>query len=294
MKNTTYARLAIRLAAFYFISAVVCQSIHAQTELRFRLVRETMIVVSMQANNEGPFDFVLDTGADTTIVDARIASKLSLASVSHIQQATLAGSQTLTVSMLANLGAGPAKVENLPVLVQDLAELRMMDSHIEGIAGQDFLSHFNYLIDYRKHSVRIEHGDEIRNSLDGDSVSIEVSGHRMMIISEAQSIGRANLRFLLDSGANSVVLLPRASREIDLPVQENRSAATVNGHMDLKSGRIRTLKIGSQQFHDLVVAMPAAELPEIGDGLLPTTLFKSLYVNNHEGFVIFNPQPRKN
>ena len=151
MKNTPYAGIVIRLAAFYFIAAGICQSIQAQTELRFRLVRDTMIVVSLMANNEGPFDFVLDTGADTTVVDACLASKLSLASLSRIQQATLAGSQTLTVSRLANLGTGSAQIENLPVLVQDLAELRKMDSQIEGIAGQDFLSHFNYLIDYRKH-----------------------------------------------------------------------------------------------------------------------------------------------
>jgi predicted aspartyl protease len=295
MKTKPYARRVIRLAAFYFIAAGICQSIQAQTELRFRLVRETFIVVSLMANNEGPFDFVLDTGTDTTIVDARLASKLSLAPLSHIQQATLAGTQTLTVTILANLGAGPGQVGNLPVLVQDLTMLRKMDSHIEGIVGQDFLSHFNYLIDYRRCLVRIEQGDEIRSSLKGDPVSIEVSGHRMIIASEAQSTGRANLRFLLDSGANSIVLLPRASREINLPVQENRSAMSVNGHVDLKVGRIRALKIGSQQFHDLVVALPSTELtPEIGDGLLPTALFKTLYVNNHEGFVMFNPQPRKN
>ena len=295
MKNTPYARFAIRLAAFYFIAAGICQSIQAQSDLRFRLVRETFIVVSLRANNEGPFDFVLDTGADTTIVDAGLATKLSLASLSRIQQATLAGSQTLPVSILANLGAGPAQLGNLPVLVQDLTMLRNMDSHIEGIVGQDFLSHFNYLIDYRNSLVRIEQVDEIRSSIKGDPVSIEVSGHRMIIASEAEATGRANLRFLVDSGANSIVLLPRASQEINLPVQESRSAMSVSGHVDLKVGRIRALKIGSQQFHDLVVALPSTELtPEIGDGLLPTALFKTVYVNNREGFVMFNPQPRKN
>ena len=295
MKNTLFARLVIKLAVFYFIAAGVCQSIQAQSELRFRLVRESIIVVSLKADNEGPFDFVLDTGADTTIVDARLASKLSLASLSHVQQTTLAGTQALTVGTLANLAAGPAQVENLPVLVQDLTELRKMDSRIEGIAGQDFLSHFNYLIDYRKHSMIIEQGNEIRSSLEGDPVSIEVSSHGMIIASQAQSIGRANLRFLLDSGANSVVLVPRASREISLPVQESRSDVTSSGHVELKVGRIRMLIVGSQLFHDLVVALPDNEpAARIGDGLLPTALFRSLYINNHEGFVMFNPRARKN
>jgi aspartyl protease len=201
----------------------------------------------------------------------------------------------LTVARLANLAVGPAHVENLPVLVQDLAGLRKIDSHIEGIAGQDFLSHFNYLIDYWKRSVRFEQGDEIRGSVQGDSVPIEVSGHRMIIASETQSVGHANLRFLLDSGANSVVLLPRASQAINLPVQESRDDVTSSGRVELKVGRIRMLKVGSQEFHDLTVALTASEpAARIGDGLLPTALFKSLYVNNQKGFVMFNPRPKKN
>jgi len=295
MKNTAHARLAIKIAVFYFIAGSFCQTIQAQSQIHFRLVHDTIIVVSMMADSQGPFDFVLDTGADTTIVDPSLASRLSLAALGRAQQTTLAGSQALIVSSLANLSAGPAQVENLPVLVQDLSGLRKMDSHIEGIAGQDFLSHFNYLVDYWKRSVLIEQGDEIRGSVQGDLVPIEVSGHRMIIASEAQSVGHANLRLLLDSGANSVVLQPGASQEINLPVQESRGDVTSSGHVELKVGRIRMLKVGSQEFHDLVVALPATEpAARIGDGLLPTALFKSLYVNNHEGFVMFNPRPRKN
>jgi predicted aspartyl protease len=249
----------------------------------------------MMAEGEGPFDFILDTGADTTVVDSSLASKLSLASLNRVQQTTLAGAQALAVSSMPNLAAGTAQVENLPVLVQDLSGLRKIDSHIEGIAGQDFLSHFNYLIDYRKHLVRIEQGSEIRGSIEGEPVPIEVRGHRMIVASEAQSAERTNLRLLLDSGANSVVLLPGASHALQLAVQENRADTTSSGRVELKVGRVRALRIGSQQFHDLTVALAAANPAErVGDGLLPTALFQSLYVNNREGFVVFNPRVGKN
>jgi hypothetical protein len=55
------------------------------------------------------------------------------------------------------------------------------------------------------------------------------------------------------------------------------------------------LTIGSEQFHNIAVALPAAEPAErIGDGLLPTVLFQALYVNNLEHFIVLNPQDRKN
>ena len=62
------------------VPALESPALQAQSEIRFRLVRDSIIVVSMMADKEGPFDFVLDTGADTTIVDASFASKLSLKS----------------------------------------------------------------------------------------------------------------------------------------------------------------------------------------------------------------------
>ncbi len=295
MKSTRFAGFAIRVALFYCIAAGVCHSIRAQSEIHFRQVHDTLVVVSMMANGDGPFDFVLDTGADTTVVDPSLASKLSLVPLSHAQRTSLVGVQALTVSSLTTLATGPAHVESLPVLVQDLAELRKMDAHIQGIAGQDFLSHFNYLLDYRKHVVRIELASEIRESVEGSPVPMEAIEHRMIVVSDAQSRGRAKLRLLLDSGANSVVLLRGASQALNIPVQENGVELTSNGQVGLQVGRVHMLTVGSHQFRDIAVALTTVQPRErIGDGLLPTALFQSLYVNNREGFVVFNPRLRKN
>jgi len=296
MKNTRYSGLAIRVALFYFTLAGTCQSIHAQSEIRFRLVRNTLIVVSLMAGEEGPFDFVLDTGADRTLVDPSIVSRLSLVSLDRVQQTTLAGVQTLTRGSIHTLSAGPVHVENLLVLVQDLTELRKLDSHIKGIAGQDFLSHFNYLLDYRRHSIRIELASEIRDLMQGDRVPMETSENRMIVESEAQSPGRAKLRLLLDSGANSLVLIHIASSQaVNLPTEERGLEVTSSGQIGLNVGRVHALTVGSEQFHDIAVALPAAEPAErIGDGLLPTALFQALYVNNRESFVVFNPRVKKN
>jgi predicted aspartyl protease len=295
MKDTRCTGLAIRVALFYFTLAGFCQSIQAQPEIRFRLVHNILIVVSVTADREGPFDFVLDTGADTTIVDPSLANKLALASLSHAQQTTLAGRQTVSVSSLDTVAAGAAQVKNLPVLVQNLGQLGQMDPHIEGILGQDFLSHFNYLLDYRRQSIRIESANEIRDAVEGVRIPMQVTESRMIVASEAQSRGHAKLHLLLDSGANSVVLLRNASQALNLPAHENRSELTSSGQIGLKVGRIHLLAIGTDQFHDLAVAVTSTEPPErIGDGLLPTVLFHALYVNNREGFVVFNPRVKKN
>jgi hypothetical protein len=56
------------------------------------------------------------------------------------------------------------------------------------------------------------------------------------------------------------------------------------------------LNIGSRQFHNIDVGLPPEpeQWGQIEDGMLPTVLFRGLYVNNQDHFVVFNPQFRTN
>ena len=115
-------------------------------------------------------------------------------------------------SVAPELRVGAAGVQGMPVLVEDLAGLRQMDARIEGILGQDFLSHFNYLLDYRRRVLRIEAESEIEDALAGDRVAMETRGNRMIVDGEGQGLRSAAVRLLLDSGASSLVLMRRARR----------------------------------------------------------------------------------
>ena len=294
MKNNRFAGSVVAVVLLYSTAAGVCQSLPGQPEIRFRLVHDTVILVSMMADNQGPFDFVLDTGADVTIVDPSLAGRLSLVPLRHIQQSTLAGDRTLGVSLMSTLSAGQAQVDNLPVMIQDLAGLRKTIPQIQGILGQDFLSHFNYLLDYRRRTLRIEQDHEIRTAIDGDPLPMETGDNRMIVTTEVQSGGPKKLRLILDSGASSIVLMQRASRSLDLPAQTTRVAVTSSGAVGMQMSTIQSLMVGSHRFRDIAVALTAIRAEErIGDGLLPTALFQALYVNNREGFVVLNPRQRK-
>jgi hypothetical protein len=261
-------------------------------EIRFRLVRNTLVVVAMSANGIGPFDFVLDTGTDITIVDQSFASERALIPEGHHPQTTIVGRQTLTGSSI-DMTLGTKVVRQLPVVIEDLAQLRKIDARIQGVVGQNLLSHFNYLIDYRNCSIRLEEGNEIRNAIEGVRVPMELKGNMMIVEAESRSAPSGQLRLALDSGATSVMLMGDAPKRLQIPIRENRSELTLGGTVSIHAGVLHRLSVGSEEFRDIRAVLFPESVEAFGDGLLPTTLFQSLYINNRESFVLFNPRAKK-
>src|SRR5947207_9257211 len=74
-----------RILASACIAATTLTALQAETHcpgnvasVPLRQVQGALIVVSLTVNGDGPFDFLVDTGAQTTTVDEQLASQLDL------------------------------------------------------------------------------------------------------------------------------------------------------------------------------------------------------------------------
>jgi predicted aspartyl protease len=286
---------SIRVALIGLVVTAACRNLQAESDVHFRLIDGNLIVIALNSGSRATFDFLLDTGTDTTVIDPSIASKLSFVPEDRIEVVSLSGSHSASRGSIPTLAAGASRVDNVQVLLQELPGLRRLDSHIAGILGQSFLSHFNYLVDYRRQVVRFESENEVLDTIDGEHVAIESRDHRMVVASEVQSRASANLRLVLDSGADSLVLLHTASQTLNLPMQSPSLQLVQGGQVEMKTGRVNVLTVGSEKLHQITAILPDVD-PSVpmGDGLLPTILFRAVYVNNRDGFVVFNPRTRKN
>jgi hypothetical protein len=245
------------------------------------------------ADNEGPFYFLLDTGTDTTIVDTTLAKKLALATLQSAQLTTISGSHTVGVSRLATLAIGGKQVDDLPVFQEDLSSLRRIDGRIAGIVGQDFLSQSNYLLDYRARCLRFEEGDDIRDGIDGDSVPIETGENGMILAAKAQFHGHAELRLLLDSGTNTLVLMGSVSNRLHCLMEQQVMAISNAGAAPMRIGQV-DLTVASHELRDVPVTLASDASPQnIVDGLLPMAFFEAIYVNNKQSLVVLNPRAKK-
>jgi predicted aspartyl protease len=117
---------------------------------------------------------------------------------------------------------------------------------------------------------------------------------RIVVTAPAPTASRER-RFVLDSGASHLILFDRPAQRAGLDINEGAEwtfTTMSEPGMRVRTGHIRHLVVGGQTFHDLpLVLVREASSARLEDGLLPTSLFRAIYFDNRERFVLLNPRP---
>ncbi|HLF83610.1 MAG TPA: aspartyl protease family protein [Blastocatellia bacterium] len=295
-KNNALAKLFATLGLLTIVCGFADTHALASTSVRFKQVKN-LIVASVTLNGAGPFDFEIDTGSTATVIDRDLARQLSLSLVDSSLMRTVTGLTTLPRYRLDSLVLGSQSARNLIVPCAELREIHEVNSKIRGVLGQDFLSGFNYILDYRAQCIEFEEEGEFANTLQGTRLPVERDGGRVLLITQPSSPQKQASKLVLDSGTSSVVVFKNISRTADLEIEFDLSsgfnASTVTGTETISTGRLRKLQIGTEKFSWLTVMVVdnrAAVEGRRENGLLPTSLFRSIYFNNTQNFVILNPR----
>lgn len=269
----------------------------SDTVVKFRTLQNYLIVVQVQIaasypcrdNDSNTLEFILDTGSNTSIITPEVALRLRLQAIDRMELITANGSVVSHRSYIPHVQVGTKAVASLEVLLDELTEVRRLDKGIAGILGQNFLSRFNYLLDYR--SQRLQFVDDVQVSFHGTRLAVELDETCMIVRSEPQSNTSKPLRLVLDSAASQLILFS-SRQELDLECSGDSSlaVATNTGRQRTETGVLRQLKLANETFGHLPVAFLTPGARQSADGLLPSSLFRAIYFNNQEGYVVLNPK----
>jgi predicted aspartyl protease len=296
MKEGKFSKSLVLAASLLVCSFMpASREIFAASKVDFKLLRDYLIVIPIMVNGKGPYEFLLDTGTNTTIIRTEFARQLGLKPIDRMLLTTITGSEVVARSQLKSISVGSKSATNLEVLFSDLREIRSIGPEIDGVLGQNFLSQFNYLIDYRKQRIEFEDESELENALCGDHLPIEQQEAGDLVMVKSLSSGKRGGRLVLDSGVAKLILFGPALGDLALDRDQTNEyllyAKTDTGSNRVQQGRLRNFRIGNYSLHDLEVVLLTAEdggEGRIEDGLLPTRLFQKIYFNHRKNFVILN------
>ncbi len=169
----------MRPFAFVLIAAVFPIAMNAQggcpgdvNAIPLQRVSQHQMVVGVSINGSGPYDFLLDTGTQMTVVDLALAADLHLKSTGNAQVAGVSFQGPALYSKLDRLEVSGHKAINRDVLVYNMNNVQSQGFAIRGLLGEDFLSGYDVLIDRERNVLCIDDTGAMLGRLRGERVSL--------------------------------------------------------------------------------------------------------------------------
>jgi hypothetical protein len=302
---TAFKRLACFVLAATFAPVLQAKPHcpESVTSLHFRPGHGSQIIAPVMINHTGPYDFLVDTGAEVTIIDSSLAGSLDLDTQGKAELVGIGFHARASFVQTDSLELGSHSVPNLRVIVQDLEHKQAANLEVQGILGGDFLSHFDVLIDNAHQLLCLDDTNAMRPEMKGNQIGLEKLDDqpadslipRPPVLTVHLSGMRANQRLLLDSGANVALLY---GGEGILPVGASGSASlrgsgAGGGNRNFLALAPQDLRIGAFTFHQvsfLALREGKSDLrPGAADGVLTTGIFRRVLISYSHGFAVFEP-----
>lgn len=224
-------------------------------DIEARKVRSRM-TVSVAVNGQGPYRFVVDSGADSSVIGRRVATSLKLPVGRSVTLNGMTGSSIVPRVLVDELGLGPVSVADLELPVLSEADLGG-----DGMLGIDALAEQRLMLDFEKRSITVQDASKPAPRMDGEIVVTARRRRGQLILTQAKANGR-QVEAVIDTGTE-VTIGNSALREqlLRRNVQMEKIAITgVTGEtVELDMAPVTEIRLGSVILRNVPIAF--ADVP---------------------------------
>jgi predicted aspartyl protease len=217
----------------------------------------TRMTVEVMVNGRGPYQFLVDSGADSSVVGLRIANDLKLPLGTPTVLHGTTGSAVVGRVLVDELQLGAATIRNL-----ELPALKEGDLGGAGMIGIDALVEQRLMMDFEKRLIKAEDARQPAKMLDGEIIVTARRRRGQLILTQVTAAGLP-VEAVIDTGSE-ITIGNLALR--DKLIKGNRhsfvtvTAVGVTGvPAKLQVARVGELRVGSVTLRD--VPMAFADVP---------------------------------
>ena len=303
---------AFKWFASFVLAATIVPALPAEphcpgnvASVPLRLINGHPMIVAVSVNHSGPYNFLLDTGTQMTMVDPTLAAELHLNTQGSAEVTGVGFLASAPFAQLDLLEVGSHSVANQKVLVFDFQNSHSVDLHLfRGVLGEDFLGEFDMLIDNAHHLLCLDDSSAMAADVKGPHIALVAPARatnaiptlRSLIIAARLSDGMRPVRLKLDSGSNTPFLYgPSQYLAIGLSRGASWHGREADGTqrafvaLPLQDVKIGPLELSKVSFLTLAGVQKDPRASNF-DGLLTTGLFKRILICHTDHFVVLDPR----
>lgn len=228
-------------------------------DIKFKDDRSNRMTVPVRVSGAGPFQFLVDTGADRTAVSRELAGKLGLASGGMASVHTVTGQSLVSTAVVPDL-----ELTRRPVKVAEAPLLESANMGADGIIGVDALRSQTVLFDFETDTLSIV-PSATSGFHDSDPNVIVVQATRKngrLVFADATANGKA-VTVVVDTGAqisigNEALREQLVGRGLVDPSQKVDLESVTGGLITGDYMFVRELEIGGLTLKNLAIVFADA------------------------------------
>ena len=230
-------------------------------KVKFRLAggAQPLILLPVQVNGDGPFEFILDTGAGTSLLSSDLAKKLNIKIISTKEGQSAGGKISVSLAKVDSLALGHVKLDDVDVGIVDLSNIaKTIGTKIDGDVGYNFLKHFRITIDYHDCEIRFDEPKRIERF--GRLAKTEVpmrlaSLAKPLLLVDVHANGRGPFQFAIDTGTSTTAIAPELAQQLDLKGSPVGPLTTGGAQVNVTAGTLKSFQVGGARIDDLIVVV---------------------------------------
>jgi len=231
-------------------------------KVKFRLAggAQPLILLPVEINGEGPFDFILDTGAGTSLLSSELGQKLGIKIIGSKEGQSAGGAVSVSLAKVDSLAVGSARLVDVDVGLVDLSHIgKTVGVQIDGDLGYNFLKHFRITLDYRANEIRFD--DPKRFEPVGRSVAVTEVAMRLatpakpLLLVDVYANGRGPFQFAIDTGTSTTAITPELAKELGVASSPIGAATTGGAQVNVTAGVLQSFQVGGARIDDSTVVV---------------------------------------